>query len=165
MQLIAFNVSTDVEQIKVCNTVWFRMGEIWQGPPEIFYVKSEWDGIHRKLSTQHLSHGKNQASSSYFIIGTYGHHPASSQKWAIMFCFLFWYLKLNLPNGSTRLLSVFVKDWVISKMTVSIQMIHNDLQFYLKCLMSVTLDKGLLVGSGLPTSVSSWRQNKGPDYA
>lgn len=72
-----------------------------------------------------------------------------------MFCFLFWYLKLNLPNGSTRLLSVFVKDWVISKMTVSIQMIHNDLQFYLKCLMSVTLDKGLLVGSGLPTSVSS----------
>lgn len=31
------------------------------------------------------------------------------------------------------------------------QMIHNDLQFYLKCLMSMTLDKGPLVESGLPT--------------
>lgn len=27
------------------------MGEVWRGPPEIFYVKSEWDDIHRALST------------------------------------------------------------------------------------------------------------------
>lgn len=31
------------------------------------------------------------------------------------------------------------------------QMTHNDLQFCLKCLMSMTLDKGPLVESGLPT--------------
>lgn len=31
------------------------------------------------------------------------------------------------------------------------QMMHNDLHFYLKCLMSMTLDKGPLAESGLPT--------------
>lgn len=33
-------------------------------------------------------------------------------------------------------------------------MIYNDLQFYLKCLMSVTLDKGPLVEHGFPLSIS-----------
>lgn len=44
----------------------------------------------------------------------------------------------------------FRKGLGYRQMTIK-QMTHNDLQFCLKCLMSMTLDKGRLVGSGLPS--------------
>lgn len=108
-----------------------------------FHILSE---IHKTLSTPYCLIVRTKQTAAILLFAV---RVISLQTSQISHCVLLSFLifETELLNRSTKLLLVFAKDWDISKMTVSSQMIYNDLQFCLKCLISVTLDKGLLVES------------------
>lgn len=72
-----------------------------------------------------------------------------------MFCFFFFLiLETGFMEWMYKAIVSFRKGLGYQRSDCIKRMIHNDLQFYLKCLMSMTLDKGPLVESGFPLSRS-----------